>query len=47
MVKNTIGNRKAKEVICTTHGHELNGGECWCERWYRAERDKGKKKWDN
>ena len=26
-VKNTIGNREAKELICTTHGHELGMGE--------------------
>ena len=25
-VKNSIGNREAKELICTTHGHELSGG---------------------
>ena len=23
-VKNSIGNREAKELICTTHGHELS-----------------------
>ena len=23
--KNSIGNRELKEVICTTHGHELRG----------------------
>ena len=28
-VKNSIGNGEAKELICTTHGHELRGGECW------------------
>ena len=27
--KNGIGNRGLKELICTTHGHELVGGECW------------------
>ena len=27
-VKNSIGNREAKELIYTTHGHELKGG-CW------------------
>ena len=26
-VKNSIGNREAKELICTTHGHELGMGE--------------------
>ena len=25
-VKNSIGNREAKEPICTTHGHELRWG---------------------
>ena len=24
-VKNSIGNGEAKELICTTHGHELRG----------------------
>ena len=23
---NRIGNREVKELICTTHGHELRGG---------------------
>ena len=26
-VKNSIGNVEAKEVMCTTHGHELLGGK--------------------
>ena len=25
-VKNSIGNVEAKELICKTHGHELQGG---------------------
>ena len=25
-VRNSIGNREAKELICTTHGHELRVG---------------------
>ena len=25
-VRNSIGNGEAKELICRTHGHELNGG---------------------
>ena len=37
VVKNSIGNREAKELICTTHGHELRGGA-------GQSRDKGKKK---
>ena len=24
-IKNSIGNGEAKELICMTHGHELNG----------------------
>ena len=27
--KNDIGNGELKELICTTHGHELRIGECW------------------
>ena len=27
-VKNSIGNGEAKELICTTHGHEIKVGEC-------------------
>ena len=26
VVKKSIGNREAKELTCTTHGHELRGG---------------------
>ena len=35
-LKNHLGNREAKELICTTHGHELRGGDAgW---WgYRVE----------
>ena len=29
MIKNGIGNRGLKELICTTHGHKLRRGECW------------------
>ena len=25
-IKNSIGNERAKELICMTHGHELSGG---------------------
>ena len=24
-----MGNGEGKELICTTHGHVLRGGECW------------------
>ena len=27
--KNSIGNRGLKELIRTTHGHELRRGQCW------------------
>ena len=27
--QNGVGNRELKELICTTHGHELRRGECW------------------
>ena len=45
-VNNSIGNVEAKELICTTHGHELKGrmlegGEC------RVEGDKGEEKKDD
>ena len=37
-VKNGIGNRELKELICTTHGHELRGatwnaGGLWGAGW--------------
>ena len=46
-VKNSIGNGKAKELICTIHGHELRGGNSvW--RGVAGQRGiKGRKKWDN
>ena len=29
-VKNNTGNREAKELVCTAHGHELRaGGDFW------------------
>ena len=43
-VKNSIGNGEAKELICTTHGHELRWGRNaggW--RGCRAVGDKGEK----
>ena len=27
-VKNSIGDGEAKELTCTTHGHELRWGDC-------------------
>ena len=32
-IKNSIGNRGLKELICTTHGHELRGWEGMQEGW--------------
>ena len=43
-VNNSIGNGEAKELTCTTHGHELSGWEfCW-EEGCRLERSKGEEK---
>ena len=43
-VKNSIGNVEAKELICMTHGHELQGG-----MWEGGGGQDGVKggKWDN
>ena len=42
-VKNSTGNVEAKELICTTHGYELNGGNAG-ERGYAGWRGiKGEK----
>ena len=35
-VKNSMGNGEAKELTCTTHGHELRGG-MMVAGGYRAE----------
>ena len=45
-IQDRIGNGETRELIYTTHGHELRGGdagrlEC------REEGDKGVEKWDN
>ena len=40
-VKNGIGNRELKELICTTHGHELRGRECWRVEGAGQSGDKG------
>ena len=34
-VKNSIGNGEAKELICTTYGHELRGGNTGRKRGKR------------
>ena len=40
-VKNSMGNGEAEELICMTHGHELQGvGECWWEEGCRVEGNK-------
>ena len=44
--KNSVGNTEAKELICTTYGHELNVGECGAEGVCSAEGNKGGE-WDN
>ena len=36
-VKNSVGNREAKELICVTHGHELRGGIAGGKGCYQAE----------
>ena len=46
-VKNSIGNLEVKELIYTTHRHELTGAsECGWDRVCRVERNKGGK-WEN
>ena len=42
-MKNRIGNEEAKELICTTIGHELRGGTAGGKVGYQAEGVKGKK----
>ena len=45
-VKNGIGNREVKELVCTTHGHELRRGECWRVGGVKGGEIKGKN-WEN
>ena len=42
-----MGNGKAKELICMTHGRELSGNGVLVGGWCRMEGDKGEKKWHN
>ena len=42
-IKNSIGNGEAKELICTTHRHELREVDHWREGEYQEEGDKGGK----
>ena len=46
-IKNSIGNGEAKELICTTHGHELRGWNAGGRGDAGWRRIKGRKKWDN
>ena len=43
-VKNSIVNGEAKELICTTHGHELRGGAMLVGGGCGTEGNKGEKK---
>ena len=45
-VKNSVGNVEAKELLCTTHGHELKGGDAGGRRYTGRRRINGGK-WDN
>ena len=40
-------NGEVKELVCTTHGHELRGRGNESGRGVRAEGNKREKKWDN
>ena len=43
MIKNSIGNGEAKELVCTTHGRELRTGIAegkWDTRWRGATGEK-------
>ena len=44
--KNSIGNVEAKELICMTHGHELQKGNVGRRVWAGWSGVKGEK-WDN
>ena len=46
-VKNSMGNGGAKELICTTHGHELSGRIGGGRRGAGWKGIKGRKKWDS
>ena len=46
-MKNSIGNREAKELICMTHGHELRRGNDGGREVAGCRGIKGRKKWDN
>ena len=42
-----MGNGEAKELICTTHGHELRGGSAGGREDAGQRGIKRRKKWDN
>ena len=42
-----MGSGEAKELICTTHGHELRWGNAAGRRGTGQRGIKGRKKWDN
>ena len=41
--KNSMGNGGAKELVCTSHGHELRWGNAGGRGGYWAEGEKGEK----
>ena len=46
-MKNRIGNEEAKELICTTHGHELSGGIDGSNEGVLGGRGQRGRHWDN
>ena len=45
--KNSVGNVEAKELVCTTHGHELKRGNAGCWGIQDGGEIKGRKNWAN
>ena len=45
-VKTSVGNVEAKELLCTTHGHELKGGDAG-GRGCAGQRGIKGRKWNN
>ena len=46
-VKNNMGNREAKELICMTHGHELMRGRMLVQGYMAEGNTEEIKIWDN
>ena len=46
-LKNSIGNGEAKELMCTTHGHELRREDVGGRGFAGPMGVRGRKKWDN